>query len=75
MSYIVLKFDDLNAETLPCFKSLHDHCYPLGFPVCYGLIGESLNNPSSDYIASLHQLVNENVELWDHGYYHYTWGL
>jgi len=70
MSHIVLKFDDLNQNTLPHFQSLHRHCYPLNIPVCYGLIGESLSNPSKDYLSSLLQMMDENVELWNHGFYH-----
>ena len=70
MSHIVLKFDDLNQNTLPHFQSLHRHCYQLNIPVCYGLIGESLSNPSKDYLSSLLQMMDENVELWNHGFYH-----
>lgn len=70
MSYIVLKFDDLNEDTLPYFQSLRDHCKRLNISVCFGLIGISLVNPSNSYLSSLIQMINENVELWNHGFYH-----
>ncbi|ETP71132.1 putative xylanase/chitin deacetylase [Lachnospiraceae bacterium JC7] len=70
MSQIILKFDDLNTATLPYFQSLHEHCKSIGVPVCFGLIGESLNKPNLDYITNLLKMQDEGVELWNHGYYH-----
>lgn len=70
MSYIVLKFDDLNADTLPYFTSLHEYCKGIGTPVCFGLIGDSLYSPSKDYVIALKRMMTQGVELWNHGYHH-----
>ena len=70
MAYIVLKFDDLNIETVTSFQSVHEYCKQLRIPVCFGVIGESLYDPSKDYLSSLLKMMDENVELWNHGFYH-----
>ncbi|MBR4669527.1 MAG: DUF2334 domain-containing protein [Butyrivibrio sp.] len=70
MSYIVLKFDDLTVENLSYFASLHEYCKSLDIPVCYGVIGKSLDDPSKEYVAALRKMIEEGVELWNHGYRH-----
>ena len=70
MAYIVLKFDDLNIETAPSFQAVHEYCKQLRVPVCFGVIGESLYDPPESYVSLLKKMMDENVELWNHGYYH-----
>ena len=69
MSYIVLKFDDLNEKTLPDFLTIHDYCRKIEIPVCFGLIGNSLlNAPSMKYVSSLKVMKTQDVEIWNHGF-------
>ncbi len=70
MSYIILKFDDLNEITSPYFQMVDDFCGAKRIPVCFGLIGNSLNSPSKTYVSSLLNLKNNGVELWNHGFFH-----
>ena len=70
MAYIILKFDDLDDQTLPSFYSLYEYCKERNIPVCYGLIGKSLESPSKEYLCALLEMKFGGVELWNHGYYH-----
>ena len=70
MAYIILKFDDLDDQTLPSFYSLYEYCKERNIPVCYGLIGKSLESPSKEYLSALLEMKFGGVELWNHGYYH-----
>lgn len=70
MSFIILKFDDLDTKTLPYFQNLHEYCRKEFVPVCFGLIGESLRDPSKEYVSALLKMQEEGAELWNHGYWH-----
>ena len=70
MAYIILKFDDLDEQTLPSFYLLYEYCRERNIPVCYGLIGKSLENPSKEYVTALLDMKAGGMELWNHGYYH-----
>ena len=70
MSYIILKFDDLSEETLDDFKRAKSICDKHGAVACFGLVGKSLSNPSSEYISEIKKLVDDGVEIWNHGYFH-----
>lgn len=70
MSYIILKFDDLDENTVESFKKAQAICDKHNAVSCFGLIGRSLENPSEEYVSSLRGMIESGVELWNHGYYH-----
>lgn len=70
MSYIILKFDDLSEETLDDFKRAKAICDKHGAVACFGLVGGSLSNPSTQYVSELRKLDDDGVEIWNHGYFH-----
>ena len=70
MSFAILKFDDLDENTLFDFKRAFLLCKKYNASTCFGLIGRSLEEPTSEYVDELHALLSEGVELWNHGYFH-----
>lgn len=70
MSYVILKFDDLNEETLGSFEAAWEICKRYGAVPCFGLIGSSLERSSEPYLSSLKRMRDAGVELWNHGYFH-----
>ena len=70
MSYIILKYDDLNIENLSAFQRAWRQCKLYGAVPSFGLIGESLVKQKDDYLNALRKMISDGVEIWNHGYLH-----
>lgn len=70
MAYIILKYDDLSLETFQSFKRTADYSIANHIPCSFGLIGQSLDSHDPDYISTLISWSEQNIELWNHGYFH-----
>lgn len=73
MAYILIKFDDLDEKCIGNFIRVFDFCKAKSIPVCFGIIGKSLEKQANDYVDSIRNMKNsygEKLELWNHGYYH-----
>ena len=70
MSYIILKYDDLNIENLTAFQKAWCQCKSYKAVPSFGLIGDSLLEPGEDYLNALKKMISDGVEIWNHGYFH-----
>lgn len=65
-----MKYDDLNEANLSKFRKLEKIHLKYNIAGAFGLIGNSLINPSSNYLNSVKSMHNNNIEIWNHGYLH-----
>lgn len=70
MSYIIMKYDDLSQDTLADFSRVAEFSIYNNFPVSMGLIGLSLISDNIDYQDICRKWMNNNIELWNHGFFH-----
>ncbi|MCI9399478.1 MAG: DUF2334 domain-containing protein [Lachnospiraceae bacterium] len=70
MSYIIMKYDDLLPETFNDFNQVAQYSIQHDLPVSMGVIGRGLENSNTLYKDNLKFWMQNNIELWNHGYYH-----
>lgn len=70
MSYVIMKYDDLSMETFDAFSKVAEYSIGHKLPVSMGLVGQSLEKPSNEYVESIKTWHANGIGIWNHGYYH-----
>jgi len=70
MAYIIMKYDDLSQESIEKFKRVADYSIKNNLPVSMGIKGYSLEKRNDEYLQLCKVWNENNIELWNHGYYH-----
>ncbi|MBQ4110578.1 MAG: polysaccharide deacetylase family protein [Clostridia bacterium] len=71
--YVILKFDDLGANTVGDFQSAYELCKKLDTVASFGVIGERFNEDTANSVyETIKGWHNDGFEIWHHGFDHST---